>query len=311
MLYGQLPGTSAQAAIPPCQMLMPGVESLFGPSIATQLSDQLSTAAPFWDAQRLGACGSRRSRSEARRAVDPGCYPAAGALIARPANRDRRADEARTELPLAPVGHDRQQRWRRHRARSGSAARRVADEGSVPGVAGGPERVPPGPALRRPRWRRGGPLQPSAHGHRGQPGAGRCAGRPRRHDRQWDGQHRHRPRHLVRPRHGRDLRRLRQQHAPAGHGRSRGPRHRQRAPAGRLPADEPARGPADRRLPVRRRHGDPVRDERGLLRPRSGARVAGRDQHDERAARAIEPAGGDGGGDPLAPRRIRRCGPWR
>ena len=58
---------------------------------------------------------------------------------------------------------------------------------SVPGVAGGPERVPPGPALRRPRRRRGGSLQPSPDGHRGQPRSGRRAGRPRRHDRQRDG----------------------------------------------------------------------------------------------------------------------------
>ena len=92
----------------------------------------------------------------------------------------------------------------------------------------------------------------------------------------------------------------------------RGPGPRQRPDAGRLPPHQPAGRAADRRLPVRRRDGAPVRDERGLLRrsarcsSRASSRVRGSSDPKRPSLRTEMSEG-----LPLAPRAIRRCGPSR
>ena len=203
---------------------------------------------------------------------------------------------------MAPGGLDRQQHRRRHRDRGRPAPRRLADAGPLPRLAGAAERVPAGAAVRRAG--RGGrrSLRSTPHGHRRQPRSGARPVRPRRHHRRRLRQHRGGPDLAVRARHRRDLRGLREQHAPARPRRARGPRHRQRPDAGRLAADEPAAGPADRRVPVRGGHGPAVRDERGLFRTRCTPHLAGGHERETRAGRTIRLARRHGRGHPLARR---------
>ena len=155
------------------------------------------------------------------------------------------------------------------------------------------------------------PLRPATDRRPRQPRAGHRPRPARGDDRQRHDQHPVRPGRPVRPRDERDLRRRRDEQPAPRRGPARGSRHRERAAPGHVPAGQPARRPADRRVPVRDRHGPPVRHERRLLRARGPPRDPGRPVRSRRSARSARtPASArtwpraSGGSGP-----IRRCGP--
>ena len=164
----------------------------------------------------------------------------------------------------------------------------------------------PAAAVRRPGGRHCGPPRPTADRGGREPCPGRGAGPARRHHRRRLGEYPRRPGCAVRPGHRGDVCRRGQQQPAPPPGASRGPRHRECAAAERVPAHQPAAHAAGRGLPVRRRHGAAVRDQRRVLRAGRAARVTDRPAAGRLAGWGLAPkratSGGHGRGSPLAPR---------